>query len=442
MPARFVRQASVDLDDDEYEPRRYAVESESPAASTSTRRHQRSGGFDRWLQRTCTSCPPRGLKAVPVVSVLASVAGVSVAKLGEDYTALQLLVAVAMGRAVLAAAFVRWRRHNVLRIRGDKHLVVAVAVCAFAAMVSNYVAITHLTLADATAIRFLFPIFVAVISTVVWHQRLTTSELVALVMGMGGVVCIAQPPLLFGSSASHGGDGTDPVDTGAVLVAVLGAMATAGTLVSTRLLGMSGVEPAVVVFWLAMLAACAAPLLTLAECLFLTPGWEDWGGAYSLLDVFWFGALSVVTFVGEFLFIEVVQTEPTEPVSVLRYGDVSPPCIVSYLTWPHLRCHAQESGCAVCVRVGSCIFEPSGVLDPDHGGCRGARVCHHHDVAAFKTPPPCSRWACLNGEQGLHGISQRGCCECPLRDRWSWDVQPLIESRVRHLPSHRNACAH
>lgn len=312
MAGRFVRQNSVDLDDVEYEPVVYAT-TDAPSGDAFASRGRVFGTaarLTRWERIVNAVKNPRGLKIVPVVSLLVSVSGALVTRLGEDYTAVQLLVAAAIVRFCLTAAHVAFFRHRPLNVRGDRSLLLAVATFAVASMVCNYYAITHLTLADATVLRFLFPMFTAWLSTLVLREPCVPWEALGVLVGLVGVVFIAQPPALF----SGGGDDTGRV--AAAAIGVLGAAAAAASLLCVRMVGYSGVEPAVVVFWLSAMAALVTPFLMLVEAR-TDEDVGDWE-LERVTDLAWFAALGFLAYAADMLFTQAVQTERTGPVTMLR----------------------------------------------------------------------------------------------------------------------------
>ena len=146
MSARYVRQSSVDLDDINYEPNRYpTAQDDATGGLADADGHDAAGPLfsggvghgqrrTRWQRVVDAVKYPKGLKIVPVVSLLVSLAGTLVTRLGENYTAVQVLMAAAAVRFGFVAAHVAVFEHRPFSSRGDRALLLAVAVFGAAAM--------------------------------------------------------------------------------------------------------------------------------------------------------------------------------------------------------------------------------------------------------------------------------------------------------------------
>jgi drug/metabolite transporter (DMT)-like permease len=119
----------------------------------------------------------------------------------------------------------------------------------FFALTCFYYAIIHLPLADATVIQYTNPVFTSLLAALVLGEHLRPAELLLALTSLAGVALVARPSFLFGAGAA-------PLDPLAVLVALGGAVFTAGAYVTVRRLRRE--EPAVVVFWFALVSVLAA----------------------------------------------------------------------------------------------------------------------------------------------------------------------------------------
>lgn len=393
MSARYVRQSSVDLDDINYEPNRYpTAQDDATGGLADADGHDAAGPLfsggvghgqrrTRWQRVVDAVKYPKGLKIVPVVSLLVSLAGTLVTRLGENYTAVQVLMAAAAVRFGFVAAHVAVFEHRPFSSRGDRALLLAVAVFGAAAMLCYYFTVTHLTLADATVLRNLFPVMAGWLSTLVFKEPCPRWEALAAVAGLAGIVLIAQPTVVFGSDDANdgnpSGDGADSDDRGvAVVIGVVGALAAAGSLLCTRSVGYGGTEPAVVVFWNSLLAVAITPVLLVIQSQVDADDFDM--ELASAVDPLLFLVLGFLTYAAEFLFTQAVQTEPTAAVSMLRYA----PCETGTMTALHVRCScfratrdSQVPRRGICTVVGSNVFAPGADLAGARGLRRGRGCC-------------------------------------------------------------------
>ena len=134
----------------------------------------------------------------------------------------------------------------------------------FLALTCFYYGIIHLPLADATVIQYTNPVFTSLLAALVLSEHLRPIELVLALTSLGGVVLVARPSFLFGTS-------TDPLDPLAVLVALAGAVFTAGAYVTVRRLRRE--EPAVVVFYFALVSVLASAPLAWPGA--IAPTWRE-----------------------------------------------------------------------------------------------------------------------------------------------------------------------
>jgi drug/metabolite transporter (DMT)-like permease len=140
-------------------------------------------------------------------------------------------------------------------------------VLGFVALSSFYYAVIHLPLADATVIQYTNPVFTALLAALFLSERMGGREVAFALAGLGGVVVMARPTLLFGGEAAA-------LPALPVAVAVTGALFSAAAYTTVRALGRTE-TPAVVVFWFSMVSVVAAFPLALRG--FVLPrGWE-WG---------------------------------------------------------------------------------------------------------------------------------------------------------------------
>jgi drug/metabolite transporter (DMT)-like permease len=140
------------------------------------------------------------------------------------------------------------QNHSLLVLRG---------LLGFGALSAFYFSLVHLPLAEATVIQYTNPVFTAILAAVLLGERVGRGEAACIAASMAGVLLIARPGFLFGAASA--------IDARLVLVAVAGALCSAGAYTTVRHIG-SREHPLVVVFYF--------PLVTVPAVLpFVLPGW-------------------------------------------------------------------------------------------------------------------------------------------------------------------------
>jgi drug/metabolite transporter (DMT)-like permease len=130
--------------------------------------------------------------------------------------------------------------------KGPRGLLFLRGLLGFFALSCFFWALVHLPLAEATVIQYLNPVFTALLAALVLGERLRAREGVSVVGSLVGLLLVARPALLIGASA-------EPLDAVASLVALAGALFSAGSYVTVRRLG-AGEHPLVIVFWFPLVA--------------------------------------------------------------------------------------------------------------------------------------------------------------------------------------------
>jgi drug/metabolite transporter (DMT)-like permease len=136
----------------------------------------------------------------------------------------------------------------------------------FAALSCFYYGIVHLPLAEATVIQYTNPVFTALIAAVLLSESLRARDVVPTLLGLGGVVLVARPSVLFGGIGSS-------LPAVPVLVALMGAVLSAGAYVTVRRLRSEATN--VVVFWFAAMSLLGSLPFVVADWLPPTPA-EWW----------------------------------------------------------------------------------------------------------------------------------------------------------------------
>jgi len=128
-------------------------------------------------------------------------------------------------------------------------------------MFANFVALSLLPLAAATAITFATPLIVVVLAAVILHETVRPYRWVAVAVGFIGVLVMLSEPLAQGL----GGAGAASPATIGAMVALAGAVASAAAMIQTRRLTLSEATGAIVFYFSALTGVISAVLLGVAE---------------------------------------------------------------------------------------------------------------------------------------------------------------------------------
>eukprot|EP00607_Mallomonas_marina_P008575 CAMPEP_0182418860 /NCGR_PEP_ID=MMETSP1167-20130531/3240_1 /TAXON_ID=2988 /ORGANISM="Mallomonas Sp, Strain CCMP3275" /LENGTH=388 /DNA_ID=CAMNT_0024593307 /DNA_START=78 /DNA_END=1244 /DNA_ORIENTATION=- len=119
------------------------------------------------------------------------------------------------------------------------------SVCGFIGIVFAFLAVNRLPLGDAMVIMMLSPLFSSIAAVFVLGEPFRTSERVASLVSLIGVILVAKPTVLFGnrdSSDAHPSHFLN-LDLLGVLYALACAFSGCGVFISLRLLGTSAKMP-------------------------------------------------------------------------------------------------------------------------------------------------------------------------------------------------------
>jgi drug/metabolite transporter (DMT)-like permease len=159
-------------------------------------------------------------------------------------------VVAARAALTLLFSYAALRRAGVAPLGSGRPLLWVRGACGFLALSSVYYAVTHLPLAEATVIQYLHPPLTAALAALFLGERMESSVLVSLALGLVGLALIAQPSSVFGFEQAA----LPPV---AVAAAVGGAVLSSCAYVAVRKLGASE-HPLVIVFYFPLVALPAS----------------------------------------------------------------------------------------------------------------------------------------------------------------------------------------
>jgi drug/metabolite transporter (DMT)-like permease len=155
---------------------------------------------------------------------------------------------IVLARALLTLLFtlVALRRAGVAPLGSKRPLLWLRGVTGSLALLCVYYAVTHLPLAEATVLQYLYPPLTAALAAWLLHERLNRVVFVSLGLGLAGIVLVAQPSALFGLH-------TQPLPALAIVAAIGGAILSSCAYVIVRKLGATE-HPLVIVLYFPLVA--------------------------------------------------------------------------------------------------------------------------------------------------------------------------------------------
>jgi drug/metabolite transporter (DMT)-like permease len=207
----------------------------------------------------------RGALMMMLSALAFSVMTVLVKLAGERLPSQELVVARAIVSLVLSWSLLR--RAGVSPWGHDKRWLWIRGALGFVGLSCVYGAVTHLPLAEATILQYLYPAITALLACVFLGEAISRRIIAATAASLAGVLLVARPTLLFDGVAP-------PLDPFWVGVAMCGAACSAAAYVVVRKLSQSGEDPLVIVFYF--------PLITIPLALptmlpnFVWPEGTEW----------------------------------------------------------------------------------------------------------------------------------------------------------------------
>jgi drug/metabolite transporter (DMT)-like permease len=168
---------------------------------------------------------------------------------------------------MLVMAYLLLRRAGVRPWGVRKSILIVRGVVGFCALMCFFYAVTKLPLADVSAIHFTNPVFTAVLAAIFLHESMRRRETAGLLLNLVGVALVAQPEFLFGAAARN-------LDLGAVLLALVASLLSAGAYTTIRKLGETE-HHLVIVFYFALVSTVGAAPLVAGRA--VAPTLSEWG---------------------------------------------------------------------------------------------------------------------------------------------------------------------
>jgi drug/metabolite transporter (DMT)-like permease len=189
-------------------------------------------------------------------------------------------VVFARALVTLALSYIAVRAAGVPVLGRHRKLLLLRGTFGFLGLSSVFYAVTHLPLAEATVLQYMYPPLTVLLASLALREPFDGRVLISMLISLVGLLLVAQPPVLFGHSAA-------PLDPYGVLAACLGAIFSACAYVTVRTLGQ-GEHPTVIVLYFP-LVALPGSLITLLPHVVMPEG----------IEWLWLGLLGCATQVGQ-----------------------------------------------------------------------------------------------------------------------------------------------
>ncbi len=220
------------------------------------------------------------------------------------------------------------------------------------AMLVYFGALAYLPVAIVAAGLFTAPLFVLLISRVLYAEPISAVQVVAVLMGFGGVIMLLGPAAMTGASVA------------AVLPMLAGALYAMGNIATRRWCEGESAETLLAGFFMALCVLGGVGLVTLmlfpqpvpdGAAGFIFRGWVAPAGAF----LFWTVVQAVISVVGVGLMIRAYQIAPAPTVSVFEYIILPTSAIWGLIIWDETLSLTAIIGMGLIALAGAVIaFAP------------------------------------------------------------------------------------
>ena len=219
----------------------------------------------------------------------------------EGIPVLEIVAARALVSLILSYADIRYKNISVLG--QHKGLLFLRGLVGSLALVCVYYAITHLPLAEATVLQYLYPIFTAVLALLFLKEHIHWQLIVGIILSFIGVLCIVRPDFIFSDTSQN-------LSYLAVLAGVFGAVGSSVAYVLVRKL--SQIEDSSVIIFYFPLVALPFSLILLGSD-FVVPNWPA---------VIFLILVGIFTQVGQIGLTKAMKTETAGRATAFSYFQV------------------------------------------------------------------------------------------------------------------------
>lgn len=197
-------------------------------------------------------------------------------------------------------------------------------------LIAYFYAMAGLPLATAQTLNYTSPIFLAIMTTVVLRERLSTGLLTAIVLGFAGVAILLQPNFQEGKQ-------------GAAMLGLASGVLSAWAYLAVRSLGRLGEPDWRVLFWFGLIASILCAGWQLATSTFHAVRWDN---AWMLAGVAIFGTLAQLAMTRAY------RTGSTLVVGALSYSTIVFATAFTLILWDERLRPLEWIGMGVIVASG------------------------------------------------------------------------------------------
>ena len=210
-------------------------------------------------------------------------------------------------------------------------------MCGFLGMASSFYGYRMLPLAMVTALGFVMPLFLTILSVPLLGERVGWRRASAILFGFAGVVVMVRP--------WHGGIGDDPAALGAVAFVVLGVVAWALAMISIRQMGRVGEANFTIVGWFSLGSAGLAVIGSVP--VWVTP---------SVLQLAALVGIGTISGIAQLLMTEGYRTGETTLVAPFEYSAILYTTLLGMFVWGELPDAWNLLGIVIVVSSGMYIY--------------------------------------------------------------------------------------
>jgi drug/metabolite transporter (DMT)-like permease len=206
----------------------------------------------------------------------------------------------------------------------------------FTGMLTAYYGYATLPLATNTALGFLMPLFLTILSVPLLGERVGWQRVVAVLAGLGGVLLMVRP----------WAGGADALPLVPVAIVMAGVVTWALAMISIRRMGEQGESNVAIVMWFGIGSTVLAGLLSIP--VWTTPGWMAFGGLL---------AIGLVTLAAQLLMTEAYRIGETTLVAPFEYGAIIYSTLLGLLIWGEMPGSWGFVGIAIIIAAGLFVWQ-------------------------------------------------------------------------------------
>uniref|UniRef100_T1J654 1-acyl-sn-glycerol-3-phosphate acyltransferase n=1 Tax=Strigamia maritima TaxID=126957 RepID=T1J654_STRMM len=233
-----------------------------------------------------------------------------IVKVMGDVDPLELSAVRFIGILLPTISVVIYTQENPLGPREKRGFLILRAICGAMSLMTQFYAIRHMPLADASVVIFSAPVFVAIFARIFLNEQCTMFNIIMIVLTILGVLFITKPPFLFGDSVYDRGYTSETVR--GAFVALIGTIFNANVYILLR--HLKGIHYSVIMLTFSTIAIVLSSISTVV---FGHVCWPPCGMERVLIIL-----IAVFSFGGQVLLTKSLQLEQAGSVAIYRTADI------------------------------------------------------------------------------------------------------------------------